>query len=309
MAMAYLDFVEERHQVWVRRQQGQAGPWTTDPILASRKFTNVFRVLDPGSQYLLQALNEPGITAGDALARAYLYRMTNRPETWDYLAGELGRWPVATDMNPLLGDILATYRDQGGTVFSSAYIIPNEPGATKGAGKTRGVTNLAYRYFHPDSPDCVTKAFLAETSMERRFYVLLDQPGIGPFVAMQVLTDFGYSPFGADQDEDAFVMAGPGARNGAKHIFPHGSARDAINWCQKAVHQADGVPLLQGRPPSKMDIQNTLCEFSKYARYLLRGGPAGAPYVAAHPGPQPAPVLPAHWQRDAPLRAGAGPRA
>lgn len=299
MAMAYLDFVEERHRVWKRRQRGVAQqPWTDDPILASRKFTNVFRVLDPGSQYLLRMMNEPGITAGDALARAYLYRMTNRPETWDHLKAEMGWWPRAEDMGELLASTLAGYRDGGGQVFSGAYIIMPEPGV-KGVDKARSVAKLAERYFHPDSPGNLVEEFLAQPSMEKRFYLLLDQPGIGPFIAMQVLTDFGYSPFGADQDEDEFVMAGPGARKGAKEIFGTSkSARDVISWCQTAVHQSQGVPVLQGRPPSKMDIQNTLCEFSKYARYMRTWSAAAAakPYQAAHPGPQDAPVLPVHWK-------------
>lgn len=298
--MAYLDFVEERHRVWQKRQAGQPQHWTDDPILRARKFTNVFRVLDPGSQYLLHMMQEPGIGPADALARAYLYRMTNRPETWDYLQAEMGWWPLAADMGEPLASMLAGYRDQGGQVFSGAYIIMPEPGV-KGVDKARSVVKLAERYFHPDSPACIVNQFLEEPSMERRFYLLLDQPGIGPFIAMQVLTDFGYSPFGADQDEDEFVMAGPGARKGAKEIFGTSkSARDAISWCQTAVHLSKGVPLLQGRPPSKMDIQNTLCEFSKYARYM-RAAPAAKPYVAAHPGPQPAPVLPGHWQKDTPL--------
>lgn len=294
MAMAYLDFVEERHKIWQQRQRGAAQPWTTDPILASRKFTNVFRVLDPGSQYLLRMMSEPGIGPEDALARAYLYRMTNRPQTWDHLHTRLGRWPLAKEMNPLLGDLLTEFRDElGGQVFSGAYIIMPEPGV-KGVDKARSVAQLAYRYFNPESRYCITEAFLVR-NMEQRFYLLLDQPGIGPFIAMQVLTDFGYSPFGADQDEDDFVMAGPGARKGAKEIFGTSkSARDSISWCQTAVHQSKGVPLLQGRPPSKMDIQNTLCEFSKYARYM-RGAPAPRPYAPAHPGPQQLPLVPVHW--------------
>lgn len=295
MAMAYLDFVEERHKVWQRRQRGGAQPWTEDPILGSRKFTNVFRVLDPGSQYLLRMMNEPGIGPADALARAYLYRMTNRPETWSFLRHRLGRWPLATDMGNTVGDLLAEYRDTGRQVFSGAYIIMPEPGVA-GVDKARSVAKLAHRYFLPDSDGCITGKFVAEPSMERRFYLLLDQPGIGPFIAMQVLTDFGYSRWGADQDEDDFVMAGPGARKGVKEIFGNTkSARDAINWCQTAVHQMKGVPVLAGRGPSKMDIQNTLCEFSKYARYM-RAASAAKPYQAAHPGSQPEPVLPVHWK-------------
>lgn len=296
MLDTYLAFVVERHKVWERRQVGVPPHWTDDPILRARKFTNVYCVLDPGSQYLLNMMDEPGITAGDALARAYLYRMTNRPQTWDHLLRQMdGEWPLAADMNPALADMLVEYRDvHKGQVFSGAYIVMPEPGV-KGVDKARSVVKLAERYFNPDSPGYLTDEFLAQPTMEGRFKLLLAQPGIGPFIAMQVLTDFGYSRFGADQDENAFVVAGPGARNGARHVFPGVPPEVAIELCRDWVLVADEVPLLQGRPPSMMDIQNTLCEFSKYVRFM--GKPlATKPYTPAHPGPQPAPVLPAHWQ-------------
>ena len=56
MWLVYRAFVIERHKIWERRQAGEPGPWTRDPILASRKFTNVFRVLDPGTQFVLTDL-------------------------------------------------------------------------------------------------------------------------------------------------------------------------------------------------------------------------------------------------------------
>ena len=43
-----------------------------------------------------------------------------------------------------------------------------------------------------------------------------------------------------------------------------------------------------------MDVQNTLCEFSKYVRFQSKPIPTKQ-YVPAHPGPQPPPVLPKHW--------------
>ena len=103
----YRTFVFNRHRIWEARQAGEPQPWApTDPILSSRKFTNVFRVLDPGSQYVVGMLQEPGLEPRDALARAALYRFTNRPETWDHVKAVLGRWPLADDMNADLVKIL-----------------------------------------------------------------------------------------------------------------------------------------------------------------------------------------------------------
>lgn len=299
MAATYLDFVKERHLVWERRQAGRPQHWTSDPILRTKKFTNDFRVIDHGSQFLLrELLNEPGITAGDALARSWLYRMTNRPAVWEHTLATWGRYPAARDMVPQLARLWCSWRDEGGQVFSGAYIIMPAPGVT-GVDKTRAVVEMANRMFHPGSPHNIVEQFLQAPNMARRFDVLRAQKGIGDFIAMQVLTDFGYSPFGADQDENSFVTAGPGARRGAKELFPKAKPRDVFNWAQEQVWEMDLSPALAlpgggQRKLSLMDIQNTFCEFSKYARYMRNPG-SDRVFPPAHPGPHPDPVLPAHW--------------
>lgn len=294
MVLAYLDFVAERHRVWERRRGGMPQHWSDDPILQRNKFTNVYRVLDYGSQFLLrELLNEPGITAGDALARAFLYRMSNEPLTWQHTKEQRGGYPRAVNLNDDLGWLWANYRDAGNRVFSGAYTIMPLPGVG-GFDKAKEVVRMAATSFHPDSPNCVTERFLAAGTMQERFAVLRGIPNVGDFLAMQVLTDFGYSPFGADQDENAFVVPGPGARKGAKELDLGMSAGSAIGWCRDRVLELPDCPTLQGRPPSAMDIQNTLCEFSKYARFMRQPTPARV-FKPVHPGaPQPL-VLPAHW--------------
>jgi hypothetical protein len=285
----------DRHRVWVRRQAGMPQHWSEDPILQRNKFTNVYRVLDHGSQFLLTELLTGRGTAVDFLARAYLYRMSNLPQLWEHTHRELGFYPYADELSEDLAELWASYRDEGNQVFSGAYmIVPHVPGTPSGFDKAREVVRMAARSFHPDSPEFITPRFLKAGSMEERFKVLQSVPGIGNFIAMQVLTDFGYSRFGADQDENSFVVPGPGAVKGARELFPKAKPLDVIHWCRERVLELPDCPMLGGRPPSLMDIQNTLCEFSKYARFMRKPTPARV-FKPAHPGPQPDPVLPVHW--------------
>lgn len=295
MVLTYLDFVVERHAVWERRRVvGMAQPWSVDPILQRNKFTNVYRVLDYGSQFLLrELLNEPGITAGDALARSFLYRMSNEPKTWQHTRAKWGHYPLAHELGEDLAQLWADHRDAGNRVFSGAYTIMPLPGVG-GFDKAKEVVRMAATSFNPIHPSCVTPAFLAAGSMQERFAVLRSIPNVGDFIAMQVLTDFGYSPFGADQDENAFVVPGPGARKGAKELELGMSAASTIAWCRQRVLELDDCPTLQGRPPSAMDIQNTLCEFSKYARFMRKPEPARV-FRPDHPGAALPLVLPQHW--------------
>lgn len=299
----YLGFVGERHRVWERRHLGLPAPWSDHFVLRDYKFTNVYRVLDHGSQFLLrELLNEPRITPRDALARAFLYRMTNRPAIWEKTKEVYGSYPTASSMTAWLGDAWCGWRDAGLQAFSGAYVIMPRPGVV-GDDKLRSVTELAAEYFNPEyASSAWVDDFIRNDDMAHRFNLLLSLKGVGKFLAMQILTDYGYSPFGAGQDENYFVIAGPGARAGARAIAPGVKAESMIQFCRDAVLSSDDCPLLDvehdfgttKRPPSMMDIQNTLCEFSKYVRYRQRGAKL-KPYRAAHPEGNQEVVLPGHW--------------
>lgn len=285
----YLQFVEERHRVWEMRQLGAPQPWTTDPVLATRKFTNVFRVLDPGSQFvfdLCHPAEDP--SPRDALFRLFLYRYTNEPATWRYLREFFDRYPVVKTPPSLLVEAIQRYRDSGNRVFSGAYVIlpqPNRPG-----DKVEQAVSLAVRWVEAHSQD-----FMEARSQVARYDILRREYGVGPFMAMQILTDWGYTHHAGEDREDEFVVAGPGAIKGAKAIRPTSPPLGTIHLMHSLVHLGDDVPTVGGRTPSLMDIQNTLCEFSKYVRYADRPTPARQ-YVPAHPGAQPDPILPDHFR-------------
>lgn len=296
-ALTYLDFVADRHKVWQRRQRGDDQPWSDDPILASKKFTNVYRVLDPGSQFVLTDLLAEDLTPRDALFRCFLYRFTNRPETWRYLRRQLGHYPTADDLGDDLVSLIKTWRGYGETVFSGAYMIVPQPGV-KG-DKVDHLVELCRWLFDPASKTFVMPRWEEAETQQERLQVLTDYRGVGDFMAMQILTDWGYGPLSIRDLENEFIRLGPGAINGAKAIAPKANPMKTFEWALEAVHSIDEVPLLvtpQGRArrPSYMDVQNTLCEFSKYVRYQRAVSP-GQPYRPAHPGPQAPPVLPQHW--------------
>ena len=293
MAVTYLQFVEDRHSIWESRQLGEDSPWATDPILASRKFTNVYRVLDPGTQFFVSELmvaDDP--TPRDVLARAILYRHTNRPEPWVAAYGEMGRYPLADDMNPKLAKLWCGLRDDGLKVFSNAYMILAER-QTKGVDKTEGVIRESRRIVDQAWP-----SFGKAATLEQKFYSLFDLKGMGPFMSMQVITDYGYAGFDGDQ-EDGFIILGPGAKRGARAIAPGGNLYETFHWAVESVRASDTCPVIltpsgKLRKPSYMDVQNTFCEMGKYVRFM--GKPlVDRSYKPAHPGKQDKPVLPAHW--------------
>jgi hypothetical protein len=312
----FLQFVVERHRIWEKRQAGAPQPWTDDPILASRKFTNVFRVLDPGTQFLLTDLFEPGLSPRDTLMRAFLYRHTGRIETWQYLSVMLGGYPTVE----ALEDVRAAWKEYRGSVktktvqerahkdtphkitrtkasaerpfFTSAYLVFPQSD-TPGTDKLDSIINLTQRLFTPGSPDDVMPSWEVAPTQSVRFNALKRNKGVGDFMAMQVLTDWGYQ-CGEDREDD-FLIPGPGSIKGAKAVNPNARVGDTVKAVYGALRALPECPRLGYRVPSLMDIgSNLLCEYSKYHRYS-QGPVADRPYKPAHPGPQPDPVLPDYY--------------
>lgn len=282
----YYEFVVARHQIWQKRQQGLPQPWTANDVLARRKFTNCFRVLDPGSQFVLTDL----ITDNplDYIARCVFYRITNLPSTWYAIRAALGHYPTAhTFVNRTLDlfEAIDDHREAGNTVFSGAYMIVPSPG--KKGDKVHDAVVLVKQFVENLAED-----FLEMKTSEDRFKVLNAQPGLGKFLSMQVLTDWGY---GQDENwENDFIVAGPGAIRGAAFLNPDKKPEDVI---QDMAQFWDGNSLVQlnGHSLGLMNVQNTFCELGKYVRELETPRKKTL-YKPAHPGPQPTPVLPVWMQ-------------
>jgi hypothetical protein len=296
-AMTYLDFVCERHAIWWKRQRDAERPWTDDQVLRTRKFTNVFRVLDYGSQFVCKELlyDDSRLPPGDALMRTFLYRYTNRPEPWLAFKEEFGRMPIREDLERNLPDLWRDYRAGGYPVFGNAYKMFSGY-ENKGTDRLTWITELANRFFGFGDDD-ITEAFWDSPTPQARLDVLKTIPRCADFLGMQILTDIGY--WDPHWDENNFIVPGPGARVGAKAIGMS-DATEAIRWAHQALTWRDDIPLLpignRWREPSWMDVQNTFCEFGKYIRYRGKPTPTRGDYRPAHPGAQPAPFVPPHWK-------------
>lgn len=310
--LTFLDFVQERHSVWEKRQAGEPQPWTDDPVLATRKFTNVFRLLDPGSQFVITDLLEDELPPEEFLMRCFLYRHTGRVETWQHLEVTLGRYPLIEDLDDVL-KIWTEYRGLGKTskrgagdrgakggadhkvfdrpIFTGAYLVFPQS-AEPGTDKLESIIRLTQRL----ACEGAFTRFVDAGSQTEKFAALRSNKGVADFMSMQVLTDFGYS---TEFRENQFVVSGPGARRGALALGME--PEDAVEWAYQAVQYLGPVPLVwgsgkRGHFMSRMDVQNCLCEFSKYVRFASKPSPQ-KPYSPAHPGVQSTPVLPPGWHQ------------
>src|SRR5947199_59339 len=76
-------FVCERQSIWRRRYiEKRPPPWTQDQILRTARFTNVYRELDPGTDYLIRNILETSHGDEDKIFNVMVYRLIGRLETY-----------------------------------------------------------------------------------------------------------------------------------------------------------------------------------------------------------------------------------
>lgn len=266
----YWQFAAERLFMYYRRLAGSPPPWTTDPILQAHRFTNVYRVTDRVSQYLVREVlyrKDRSQAADEIFFRTILFKLFNKIETWEALEAELGPigWQSADFKQ--LDSILHRLLDENRRIYSAAYIMPSP--AFGGQRKHSNHLSLLKHMMEEGLPARICAA----SSLRAVYQLLLSFSGIGKFLAFQFAIDLNYSSM-IDFAEGDFVVAGPGALDGISKCFPSATPADAervimmVTERQAEEFGARGIrfPGLFGRPLQPIDCQNLFCEISKYSR-------------------------------------------
>ena len=120
----FYQFVVERYLIHKRRLAGSAPPWTNDPILASYPFTNVFRVFDRVTQYILRnVINRGDQSLEEQCFRVMLFRTFNKIETWELLKRHFGEITWSGFDHVAYEKVLLAEHRRGNALYNAAYII------------------------------------------------------------------------------------------------------------------------------------------------------------------------------------------
>lgn len=119
-------FMAERHRIHQLRLSGQDPPWSKDELMNSYPFTNVFRVYDRTTQYILMNVIQKGSQDLQEVSfRVILFRLFNKPETWEYLEDHLGtptlKW---CEFDAGAYDRVLTLLSEKTAVYGASYICP-----------------------------------------------------------------------------------------------------------------------------------------------------------------------------------------
>ncbi len=261
-----LDFIRERHSIYLRKSAGEPWPWTADPILQQYRFCNVYRNLDAQSKLIQDAWLAPHKDDKDAWFAMVVARLVN---WWPTLMA-IG-YPVPWRPARFIA-AADTRKAEGLKVFTGAYMVRADPHATG--------SKAAYLAESVLTPIWQGRAALRPRTGDtlQAFHTrLMNYRDMGSFMAAQVVADVKYgSVLSAAVDFETWAASGPGSRRGLNRVLDR--APDAA-WTELAWGEAFAAlriavtPRLTDLPfITGQDLQNCLCEFDKYERVRLGQG-------------------------------------
>jgi hypothetical protein len=293
-------FVYERQLIYAHKVQGDPRPWTYDPVLRERFFTNIFRDLDPGTK-VAEEIMDRDRPAGERLWNLMMYRRFNREETWGLIGySDLQHEPDLLWMRDELRQLYATLtrhrRETGHPIFTDAhqvYPMPMVPGPDLTARFMRVQLELLDASREHGSVWALADK-LAAARTRREAYRAFNNariPGISNFLSWQLTMDCTYGSDPIVTADDDWAPITTGARFGAimwKEWPTLGTVNHPVEgWAELPPtppaelerfvarmrdEQADrfeerGLDFLglQGARPLDMSaLEHALCEYSKY---------------------------------------------
>jgi hypothetical protein len=259
-------WINERHQIYLRKMAGEPWPWTKDPILQKYKFTNVFRQLDAETLAFNERMQWVAGSMADVLYHMIVFRAFNRHETYDLL---MKRKNAMTNVRKMK-KVLHQAADRGQKVFTGAYIITNAGSSDSKIDLMCDALGVQYR-----ARNRIWEHMYADGTMEGCTKILMQYPMQGPFTAYEVICDMRYhrNMLWNAPDRKKWANLGPGARRGINRIVSgkkkpnvfHTTA-EYIEFMQELLKTS---PQYRGKhvPPMEMrEIEHSLCEFDKWLR-------------------------------------------
>lgn len=283
----FLHFVTERWRIHQRRLSNEPPPWTKDPILSTYRFTNVRREDDRVTIWLHREWLRPHCKDYDTVVFAMcLARLVNLPTMLSVL-GYPQRWDASRFVR-----LMEQRRAEGYKTFTGAYMV-NAVGATKGQSKA---SYLAAQVLPPlwSARKELGKTLQQANTLAALFNQLNTFHGFGAgFMAAQVIADVKQTPVGLRKaDWLTFAHSGPGSRRGLNYLCGYPVLdrwKEEEEW-HGVLMQLRSVTLpklpTELRGLDAQNLQNCLCEFSKYCRVKFDNGrtkkyfvPSKEPYV------------------------------
>jgi hypothetical protein len=273
-------WIREREAIRVKKDRGDAPPWTVDPILSTYRFCNVRREDDRVTVWIRKNIREPFHDHPLLWLMLCIARQINWPDTLADLIFE-GAWPAERNSEPAftperMTAALNRRKARGEKIYTGAYMI-SAP-STKGADKQGYIAETVIGALWRRREHFPTW----NVSLRKVHEWITASNGWGAFMAYQAVVDMRFTPIlSAAPDTETWAAAGPGTLRGLNRL--HGRPVDqALSQAQALTEMRAIYRIVQAETAVAMDfsdVPNILCETDKYLRVKLGQGKPRALYV------------------------------
>ena len=211
-------------------------------------FCNVHREDDRGTKEIRAVVHSHKVEKQDLPWVYTIARLFNKASSLEIVLRKPSEWV----------EILQNERARGRKVFHVAYVVST---CGKKMDKIQYVYELA---------DEVLETHIPTESCWEAYVALRNINGLGTFLAAQIVADLkrdGYIDPNC-KDFDTFSVIGPGSKKGLDFIFEGGTTQR--NYASRIGDLEAVLPDdILAMEIDRQDLQNCLCEFSKYMRHKL----------------------------------------
>ena len=268
----FFYWINERHNIYVKRRASTPAPWTEDEILRKYKFTNPFRENDRVTVWMrknwtMPKENEP---FGLQIFNICLFRMFGTPEFAESVGWQYEWKP---EVLKRIARNRLFYKEK---TFTGAYIITNQ-------GISAPKEEIVVDHFL--APVWENQEKLAEVAAQHRLEAMHKERGKlrgwggGGFMAYEAVTDMKYTPVLAEAvDKNTWANAGPGAKRGLNRIHDRDLKYGRADWNKEMKQLLEHKEYFVRRDLNISHIidmrciEHSLCEWDKYERVRLGQG-------------------------------------
>lgn len=284
----FLYWIVERYKIHLKKDIKKLDPpWTNDPILQTYSFTNVRRLHDRVTKFVLKHIcYNDQLNIYEKACNCFWFRIFNQPATFLRFKFPIKESLLKKDFKEIM-DYYSPFIQQNAKLHRGAYMNSGVLGKHVGDDKDTPIVFMPFyrmwKFYH--SREFQTfKEGLESNNAEQVFKAISNQQGIGNFLAYQIYVDITYCPQTAITQNE-LVYLGNGALAGVDYLCPNIPrkkrykfvyyVKDNLDKWLREYQHTGFEQLMYDLPASYRNlslsnIQNCFCQFSKYRKIFLR---------------------------------------